>query len=253
MAENYNHSISNSLFLVQQLDELGYMVADKAGNVLTHGLIAAVDDEMLRANLDSRFPLNQIYSKVNLIFSGNNFACVPPIFSTNGQKKQIFETSHSLKQDESLLESSLNAEITILFSVQTKLLDAFKKQYPTLEYHHETMPFFSFTISHSTQSETAIYAKQDGENLLLLVLKDKTVLLLNQYQCGTVDDAFYFIMFTVEQLDLDNENLHLHWFENAAFSSSDTIESTFKNYIQYISIIKSNDLPHNVRMALQCV
>jgi hypothetical protein len=217
------------------------VITDKNHHPVLNGNLAVPDVEILENTLSTNTNLDQIFAKVSVVFEGNNFTCSPAIFSTDNQRKKVFECSHKISKDERLAEGSLSQDIKVIYTVEEARLAAIKSKFPIVEYSHELELVYKYVQSEVVPSGVSLVLKQSNNNLLLLVLDGKNLLLANQYHTSNLDDVFYFTMLAVEQLELDIESTSLFWSDNPDFTPYQNLQSLFENYIGTIKLLENSN------------
>ncbi|MFT5513600.1 MAG: hypothetical protein ACI8SE_002009 [Bacteroidia bacterium] len=238
MSTDYSHSIRNRLFLVLSRDELEFAVTDNTLNVLLTGSSAVTDMAMLEDVLSNTSPLSEIFSSVNLTWSGNTFHCYPTAFTNAQDQRTLFVANHKLRPSEKLLTGSLSADIALSYAVDPHFLNSIKKKYPNVVYQHEVEPLFEYVQSEIKPNNHGLILDSNASRSILLVKTDQQIRLVNQYDTKDINDVFYYVMLSIEQLELDIENATLFWISDTNNTPFSEIQQLFKQYVKNIIAVE---------------
>jgi hypothetical protein len=84
-----------------------------------------------------------------------------------------------------------------------------------------------------------MYADLENSSLHLSVLKGKEVSLINSFQITSATDCLYYILFTAEQLNIENTELRL--FLTGSIRQHDETYQLFAKYIQHIEFLEAKN------------
>jgi len=232
VTDSYHHSVNNKLLLEIHSGNLCYLICNRDFEPITSGSFSLVDAEMLKSLLNDNAALNQIFGSVQLIYGGSPFVTIPSQILTSADRKQLFQLSHKIGQDTQLEEGNMTTEVTLTYAVPSSLTSVIKAKYPNLKKSHEIACTYKW-IETLGLEHTKIYARFQGELLLVLVTRNGKFLLANYFDAKNNDDVFYFIMSVVEQLSLDIEVTTLHWLQTGKESATSLL-SLFENYVHKV-------------------
>ena len=100
--------------------------------------------------------------------------------------------------------------------------------------HNGTVLLQSLLKSSANITEPVCYVHVGQQQMDLVVLGRKRLLLYNSFQYRTKEDFIYYILFTLEQLDLDPESISLRLF--GQIEEEDELYSISYEFIRHISI-----------------
>ena len=84
-----------------------------------------------------------------------------------------------------------------------------------------------------TSNETQLHIDINSSNMMLLVMQNDTILLQNHFEFSSPEDFIYYILFTVEQLQLDTETLQLYL--SGTIEKGDDLFAIAYKYIRHIN------------------
>ena len=100
--------------------------------------------------------------------------------------------------------------------------------------HSGTVLLKSLLKSVGTASEPVCYVHVGHRQMDMVILSRKQLYLFNSFHFDTKEDFIYYILFTLEQLDLDPENIPLRLFGH--INEGDEIYNICYEFIRHISI-----------------
>ena len=100
--------------------------------------------------------------------------------------------------------------------------------------HNGTVLVEALLNTHSNGKEPICYVHVSEQQMDITVLSQKKLLFYNSFRFITKEDFIYYLLFTLEQLQLDTETVKLRLF--GAIEESDEIYSICYEYIQHLSI-----------------
>ncbi|SMP12687.1 Protein of unknown function [Muriicola jejuensis] len=109
--------------------------------------------------------------------------------------------------------------------------------------HHSSVLIESLLASTSGSNETVCFAHVTPEELDLIVLKQKKLVFFNNFSCHTPEDFLYYLLFTMEQLQLDTGETKLRVF--GSIEEGDPLFDLCQEYIQHLSLYIP-DLPKDI-------
>ena len=104
--------------------------------------------------------------------------------------------------------------------------------------HNGTVLLQSLLKSAGSSSEPACFVHVSHQQMDMLVMSRKQLLFYNSFDFQTKEDFIYYILFTLEQLDLDPENIPLRLFGN--LEEGDELYSICYEFIRHISIYEQD-------------
>lgn len=127
---------------------------------------------------------------------------IPEIFRKN---KEELMHHFLLRKDgcETAEHKPASFPATVSFFVQKKILDAVRKHFPGALIMHHSLPVFMWMINHPKLKQSSFFIEINGGKLYCYAVKDGTPLLYNSFEVNTKEDAAYFTLFVMEQLEMD--------------------------------------------------
>lgn len=251
-AENdYSDFNKNYILSIQiSLDGFSFSIIDEERNKIlsleTYAIQEIDDYELLAKDLaellDSLDMLKRRFNRVNVLFEGTKATLIPfPLFNEN-QLESYLRFNHKLMMDEEVLFDKLNTlQAYNIFAIPSCIKDLIKEK------------FINYKISHFSSSliEGLLvkYKNQDIHNQAfvnirsdyfdVLIIEDSTLVFFNSFRYKTVEDLAYFLIYVLEQQNLNPENVNLIMLGEIN-KGSKYYEILYK-YIRNIEFIERND------------
>ncbi|MFS4456899.1 DUF3822 family protein [Maribacter sp. 2304DJ31-5] len=111
--------------------------------------------------------------------------------------------------------------------------------------HNGTVLIQSLLNNHGSLKDTVCYAHVGKEQLDIIVIRQRQLLLYNSFLYRTKEDFAYYLLFVLEQLELDTETVAVKLF--GAIEEDDALFQLCYNYIQHITIFVP-PVPHHLEL-----
>ncbi len=151
--------------------------------------------------------LNKHYKSVNFFLAHNKYTLVPADLFDKNNKKDFLKYNHTLDSNEEVHFSYLeNIEVYSLYTYPSVLINFLVNHFPEIKFYHSTIPFASAYVkdnakSNSTLETVAINFYTDYFDIL--VLKNKKLTFLNDFEYSLDEDAVYFIVNILKKLNIN--------------------------------------------------
>ncbi len=100
--------------------------------------------------------------------------------------------------------------------------------------HHSTILLEALLKSHSGNKDTVCYVHVDMQQMDIVVLSNRSLVLFNSFHFTSKEDFIYYLLFTLEQLKLDPEQIKVRLF--GTIEEEDECYEICYEYIQNIAI-----------------
>lgn len=150
-------------------------------------------------------------------------------------KFNIKTLAHDFIAQDAILED----EAQILYIPYININNYFFEKFGGFSYYHSIGKWIDYCRELSSENHQ-VFANFDDKILDIVVLKDKQLILANSFEYRSKEDALYYILFTMEQLELDVESVPLI-LSGAIETQSDLYEYLYQ-YIRYIEFINTEKL-----------
>ena len=181
--------------------------------------------------------LEREFDEVKVLFANDLYSLVP---------KDLFledEASNYLKFNTKILKTDVvahdvleNQEIVTVYIPFTNITNFLFDKHGEFEYVHSISVLIETIFKINTGKGTEVFLNNYDTYFDLIVIKDNKLLLSNSFSYETKEDFIYYLLFTVEQLELDPSDLDLKLM--GAINSESPLYKIAYNYIKNVSFIK---------------
>ncbi|WP_455169712.1 DUF3822 family protein [Aegicerativicinus sediminis] len=182
--------------------------------------------------------LQQEFQYVQIVFRNEICALVPEDYFNQDQ------IADYLKFNSKILKSDFIATDTIesikaknvyvpLMNIVNYLLDI----YGSFEYRHSATILIDAILTNNVEPNTTkVYLHLDGTYFEMVVIKKGKLEFYNMFEFNTKEDLIYYVLFTMEQLKLDPENIPLEIIGN--LTEEDDIFRIIYRYIRHVHLFQ---------------
>ena len=193
--------------------------------------------ERLKATVSKEPSLKETFESVLLIYQ-NELSCLVPkaFFEEQNLADYLKFNSKILKTDfisfdELAINDSINVYVPLV-NINNFIFDTFG----AFEYKHLSTILID-TLLQKTKStkETKILVHVNKDVFELLAIKDGDLFLYNTYEYQTKEDFIYYILFCMEQLKLDPEQIKIELC--GSITKDDEMYSILYKYVRHVEFI----------------
>ncbi len=181
--------------------------------------------------------LEREFDEVKVLFANDLYSLVP---------KDLFledEASNYLKFNTKILKTDVvahdvleNQGIVTVYIPFTNITNFLFDKHGEFEYVHSISVLIETIFKINTGKGTEVFLNNYDTYFDLIVIKDNKLLLSNSFSYETKEDFIYYLLFTVEQLELDPSDLDLKLM--GAINAESPLYKIAYNYIKNVSFIK---------------
>lgn len=177
---------------------------------------------------------------VSIAVCRKNFTLVPEAVFDENEKNKFLQFNCETENDAETLSDFLRLlRARNIYSVPKSFFDETGKMFPGAKFLHSSSCFIEGLLSlHGNNSAPQVFADFSRTFFTLVVLDGKTLLYSNAFSFAAPEDTAYYILFVLEQLDLNPDTTEL--------VLSGTIGKNSKHFSllhQYIRHVKFAALP----------
>ncbi|MCP4553765.1 MAG: DUF3822 family protein [Bacteroidetes bacterium] len=182
------------------------------------------------------------FNRVNVLFEGNKAALIPfPLFDEDATEHYL-KFNHKVEQGEEILFDKLGTlQAYNIFAVPVFLKDLIKSKFINYQIIHFSSSLIEcLLIKYKNQDITnKVFVNVRHKYLDIVIIEGSKLVFFNSFKYKTQEDFVYFLIYALEQLKLNPENIDLVLLGEID-KSSRYYEIVFK-YIRNIEFIDRND------------
>jgi len=142
------------------------------------------------------------FEKVNICFLNNEFTMVPEAFALDTDMKSYLKFSSGKEQVKRSLQHHLK-NLNFCFTLEQELINYFERTFPNVSIRHLGAVSIDLFFSQHSLKSNNLYLNI-GDGYIELAAKQKTELLFyNVFNYENNEDILYYLLFTMEQFDLN--------------------------------------------------
>jgi hypothetical protein len=173
------------------------------------------------------------FRKVQIMCRTPNFAFIPDSIYKTGRKEDFMQFLFSDQHGITMAGSTPSAGITVLYQLPEDVYQLLNSSFSEPEFIHFSTPLISYFIKKSKALNTRQMIVNLQENGLDIFCFSRDVFLLgNYFQCKSLQEMVYYILYAWKQLQLNQLDDYLHIMGNTAFREELIDHLTL--YIQHI-------------------
>ena len=179
---------------------------------------------------------------VEVFYANGLFTLVPlPYFQEEKLSDYLKYNIKLLETDEIaydyIEEIDANAVYIPYVNINNYLFDTFGE----FSFHHYTVPIISSTLNISeSNSDENVLVEVFNNHFIIAVVKNGKLLLCNNFDYYSHEDLVYYMLFVIQQLELDKEALYLHL--SGTIKKSSKAHYLLRNYIRNIAFLEQEGL-----------
>lgn len=187
------------------------------------------------------FGLNNIkFQNIYVNWLSKNFTMVPASFYSPEKSKELLAFNVGEVNNETILTNDVTGDIKLIYSVPTELKQNIDKIFPNHTFNHNGYSNIQSFFSHYQLKNNDVFLNIHNNQIELMIKKDKKLLLYNVFNTKSNEDILYYLMFSVEQFNLDPVTLRLALAGNRA--TTDELFKTIKKYIKNSEFVSSDKI-----------
>jgi hypothetical protein len=226
------------------LNGLSFCVADTVSHKIRYSDTILFSEELniiaVQAQLDQLFKKHKLHQKlfdeVTVVHKNTLFGIVPKaLFDSNSLSEYLKFNTRVFPTDTLAYDEVENQDMVTVYvpyvNINNYVYDIFG-EFTFL--HNGTIIIQSLLNGYGNHKEAICYAHVSKKQLDVCVIAQKKLLLYNSFLYETKEDFAYYLLFVLEQLELDNDQVPVKLF--GAMEEDDPIYELCQKYIKNIII-----------------
>jgi hypothetical protein len=178
------------------------------------------------------------FDEVIAVHRNTLFGLVPKsLFNPNHLNEYLKFNTKVLANDVLAYDEIENHELVNVYVPYTNINNYIYELFGEFDYMHNGTVLIQSLLNNQTQNqETTCFVHVNKKQLDITVLNQRKLLLYNSFKYNTKEDFAYYLLFVLEQLELDPKTVKVKLF--GEIEEDDEIFQLCYNYIQNISIFE---------------
>ena len=190
----------------------------------------------LKEKLSTQGEVGSNFSEVMVIHKNNMFSLVPkPLFNKEELPNYLKFNAKIMANDLIAYDEIPNQEIINVYIPYTNVNNYIFELFGEFEFKHSGTVLINTLLKQSrTSSEPICYVQVSEREMEMMVMSDKKLVFYNQFEYGNKEDFLYYLLFSLEQLQMDLEKVNLKLF--GSIEEGDAIYQLCYQYIKNVSV-----------------
>ena len=200
-----------------------------------------ITPQQLLKNLIKEFDsidlLNENFTKIQVIHDNEVQTLVPSaLFEEANLSDYLKFNAKIFKNDFITYDAITNQEIMSVYVPYVNVNNYIFEKFGSFEYKHSSTVIIDKVLQiEKNIKEKSLYVNVEKSNIDILVISSNSLLFYNKFNYNTKEDFIYFILFTIEQLELNPEKLNCK-FLGSILNDDELFKIAYK-YIRNVSIV----------------
>ncbi len=203
----------------------------------------------LKGKLSEQGEIGSNFSEVMVIHKNNMFGLVPkPLFNKEELPNYLKFNAKIMANDLIAYDEIPNQEIINVYIPYTNVNNFIFELFGEFEFKHSGTVLINTLLNQNrTTSEPVCFVQVSEREMEMMVISDKKLLFYNQFEYNTKEDFLYYLLFSLEQLQMDLEKVQLKLF--GTIEEGDDIYELCYKYVKNISVfVPGNSSLHNEQL-----
>lgn len=190
----------------------------------------------LKEKLSKQGEIGRNFSEVLVIHKNNMFSLVPkPLFNKEELPNYLKFNAKIMANDLIAYDEIPNQEIVNVYIPYTNVNNYIFELFGEFEFKHSGTVLINTLLNQSrTTTDPVCYVQVSEREMEMMVISDKKLLFYNQFEFKNKEDFLYYLLFSLEQLQMDLEKVHLKLF--GAVEEGDPIYELCYKYIKNVAV-----------------
>lgn len=202
--------------------------------------------------LHSEHELKQDFDTIKVLHNNDLFAFVPKVLFNTNSLEQYLKFNIKLHQNSIISHEQIPAlESVNVYLPNVQVNKILQDTYGMFEYQHFTTELLMMLLPHSQKYKQVVYAHFDQKAFHLIIFQEQKMVLFNRFSYEDDMDMLYYLLFSLEQLEIDTEKIPV-------FLLGDIIRNSDKyrlmyHYIRFLYFLppqKNNPFCQNMDISL---
>jgi hypothetical protein len=196
----------------------------------------------LKGMFGQKSKIGNEFSEVVVIHKNNMFSLVPkPLFNTDELPNYLKFNAKIMANDLIAHDEIPNQDIVNVYVPYTNINNYIFDLFGEFEFKHSGTVLINTLLNQNRVSNQPVcYIQVSEKDMEMMVVSEKKLLFYNQFEYKTKEDFLYYLLFSLEQLQMDLTKIQLKLF--GSVEEGDGIYELSRNYIEHVSVFIPGNL-----------
>ena len=196
-------------------------------------------EKLLKEEFDNNSVLQQEFKKVNLIHQNDICTFVPKGFYDENHLTDYLKFNNKIFESDFIATDEITTkDIISIYVPFVNINNYFFELFGTFEFQHASTILVQQLLQNTTDTTNKFYCNVSPTSFELVSIKNGGLYLFNSFLFDTKEDFIYYILFTIEQLQLNTETIDFVLLGDIGLD--DELYSILYEYIRNISFGSRN-------------
>lgn len=193
----------------------------------------SLSDQLLAALNHLGFS-KKTYKQVYINIDNANFTLCPVALFEQESARSILEFNCGDTNLQPLLIDDLSPNIKLIYTIDEELKSTCDKVFPQHQIKHRITLLSRLLLNADEFLKQDLLISINNQHISVVLKQEQNIVLANQYQVQTQEDVLYYILFIIEQYQLNPETIKLSLIGN--FNADAELVVLLKKYIRHIRL-----------------
>ena len=219
-------------------DGFSLLIQDQSGSAIaqmtvTEALFQRTKDEIIHLVETKTGIVPADYGELQVVVETDAHVFVPSTIFKIQDIDDYFYFQHEKDKDQLVLFNRVeNWDAVNIFSIPAQLNDALNELFPDAVVKQHLTEMLSAKVS---RQEDAVYVYIRPKMMDLIVIKSKTLLLINSFAINTPEDMAFYVLSIYDQLKLDTETIGVKIY--GRINSLSNYKLQIANYLKNVDLV----------------
>ena len=180
------------------------------------------------------------YEHVLVNVSDSFFTLCPNVLFEQENARQILEFNCGDSKNKPLLVDDVSTTIKLIYTIDEELKSTLDKLFPQHQIKHQITLLNKLMLNAEEFTKEELLISIDEQSICVVLKQQQQIILANQYQIKTNEDVLYYVLFVIEQYQLNPLTLKLSVIGN--IEANTELISSLKKYIKHVRLATGNKL-----------
>lgn len=180
------------------------------------------------------------FQSIYINWLNKHFTLVPASFYKPEKAKEVLEFNVGTVENELVFTNDVLTDIKLIYSIPTELKNTIDKLFPHHNLKHFGYSSIQLFFTHFQLKNADVFLNVHEQQIELLIKKDKKLLLYNVFNTKSDEDVLYYLLFSIEQFNLNPLTLKLAFSGNRA--TGDELFKAIKKYLKFADFVVSDKI-----------
>ncbi|MCB0372762.1 MAG: DUF3822 family protein [Muricauda sp.] len=194
----------------------------------------------LKVKLNQHGDIGKNFSEVVVIHKNNMFSLVPKALFNKDELPNYLKFNAKIMANDLIAYDEIpNQDMVNVYIPYTNINNYIFELFGEFEFKHSGTVLITSLLGQSRiTAEPTCYVQVSEKEMEMMVVSDKKLLFYNQFDYKTKEDFLYYLLFSLEQLQMNLEKINLKLF--GAIEEGDPIFELCHQYITQVSVFVPN-------------